>query len=275
MSSLSRCGMFSCPSGANVSWSRAPPPNVITTTLCFLRAASARTSGLAPSNAVPSVTPATSRKKSRRVRLRSHADTGLLSVEQRAIFPVREMSNDARSQVAIVVERWSFTVSQNFRTWLSKQTVALPLVLCPLRLGVENAISGRLRILPWRGLFERGARSPFRGDSGRQRGSGPVVTLVHIPEPTSHTDADRHRDFRVACGVRQAYRPIQSRALTATRFREYPGRHPPRVFPSRGSSHSNTERGHSRVEAVRSVEIARSLLRPGWENCRKPEIETD
>jgi hypothetical protein len=58
--------MFSCPSGANVSSSLAPPPNVTTTTLRPRGAASADT-GANPKSVAPAVARVTSRKKSRRL----------------------------------------------------------------------------------------------------------------------------------------------------------------------------------------------------------------
>src|SRR5215472_3614835 len=66
-------GMFSCPSGAKVSWSRAPPPNVITMTFRFLRVFSPRRNGLALTSVEPSAMPAALRRKSRRLRLRARA----------------------------------------------------------------------------------------------------------------------------------------------------------------------------------------------------------
>src|SRR3954452_18423113 len=72
-SSRSMLGIFSWTSGAKVSWSRAPPPKVITITLRFLRALSPRTNGLALISAEPSTTPAAPRRKSRRLRLRVRA----------------------------------------------------------------------------------------------------------------------------------------------------------------------------------------------------------
>src|ERR1022692_1796258 len=69
MSSRIRCGMFSWPSGANVSWSRAPPPKVTTTTFLLDGESAARAHG-ERSSVLPSVNPAALLKKSRRVRAR-------------------------------------------------------------------------------------------------------------------------------------------------------------------------------------------------------------
>src|ERR1700691_6242134 len=68
-----KCGIFSCPSGAKVSWSRAPPPKVITMIFRFFAAAAPRTKGLALSKVDPSATPAAPRRKSRRLRPRCSA----------------------------------------------------------------------------------------------------------------------------------------------------------------------------------------------------------
>src|SRR5947209_6176363 len=59
INSWSRCGMFSCPSGRNVSSSRAPPPNVTTTTL--------RGFVGAPRNEPAATAPVASRRNSRRL----------------------------------------------------------------------------------------------------------------------------------------------------------------------------------------------------------------
>jgi len=57
--------MFSCPSGMKVSSSRAPPPNVTTTTLRRLRAAAP---GCGKTNRAPAaVAPVTARRNSRRL----------------------------------------------------------------------------------------------------------------------------------------------------------------------------------------------------------------
>src|SRR5882757_8812043 len=68
MSWWSRLGIFSCPSGAKVSWSRAPPPKVMTMVFLFFAAVAPRTNGLALIRVDPNATPAASRRKSRRVR---------------------------------------------------------------------------------------------------------------------------------------------------------------------------------------------------------------
>src|ERR1700691_5010743 len=68
-----RWGIFSCPSGAKVSWSRAPPPKVMTITFRFFAAAAPRTNGLALSKVDPNATPAALRRKSRRLRPRCSA----------------------------------------------------------------------------------------------------------------------------------------------------------------------------------------------------------
>src|SRR5260370_24058609 len=67
MSSRIRCGMFSCPSGASVSWSRAPPPKVMTTTFRLLVEMPVRAIRLEGSRELPSATPAALRKNSRRL----------------------------------------------------------------------------------------------------------------------------------------------------------------------------------------------------------------
>ena len=76
--------MFSCPSGANVSWSRAPPPKVITTTFLFLRVVAARAIALGPSSALPSASPAAVRRNSRRLQASCRASSrGLEAALQR------------------------------------------------------------------------------------------------------------------------------------------------------------------------------------------------
>ena len=57
-------GMFACPSGANVSWSRAPPPKVTTTTFLSLATRAARNGDR--ERALPNVSPA-ARRNSRRL----------------------------------------------------------------------------------------------------------------------------------------------------------------------------------------------------------------
>src|SRR5213078_1505904 len=59
--------MFSCPSGAKVSWSRAPPPKVMTTTLRLLEGMPVRAIRLEGRRELPNAIPAVLRKKSRRV----------------------------------------------------------------------------------------------------------------------------------------------------------------------------------------------------------------
>src|SRR6476661_6334885 len=80
MSSRIRCGMFSWPSGAKVSWSRAPPPKVITTTFLFLRVVAALAIALGPSSALPSASPAALRRNSRRLRASWRANSRGLQV---------------------------------------------------------------------------------------------------------------------------------------------------------------------------------------------------
>src|SRR6266550_1673823 len=75
MSSRIRCGIFSCPSGANVSWSRAPPPKVMTTTFRLLVEIPARAIRLEGSRELPSATPAALRKNSRRLQASCRASS--------------------------------------------------------------------------------------------------------------------------------------------------------------------------------------------------------
>jgi len=75
MSSRIRCGMFSCPSGAKVSWSRAPPPKVMTTTFRLLVEIPVRAIRLEGSRELPSATPAALRKNSRRLQASCRASS--------------------------------------------------------------------------------------------------------------------------------------------------------------------------------------------------------
>src|SRR5256885_15098705 len=59
--------MFSWPSGAKVSWSRAPPPKVMTTTFLLLGEMPVRAIRLEGSRELPRATPAALRRNSRRV----------------------------------------------------------------------------------------------------------------------------------------------------------------------------------------------------------------
>src|SRR5438552_17116592 len=65
--------MFSWPSGAKVSWSRAPPPKVITTTLRLLEGMPVRAIRLEGRRELPNAIPAVLRKNSRRIQERWRA----------------------------------------------------------------------------------------------------------------------------------------------------------------------------------------------------------
>src|SRR5467141_1592679 len=75
MSSRIRWGIFSCPSGANVSWSRAPPPKVMTTTFRLLVEIPVRAIRLEGSRELPSATPVALRKNSRRLQASCRASS--------------------------------------------------------------------------------------------------------------------------------------------------------------------------------------------------------
>src|SRR5207302_2550698 len=77
-----RRGIFSCPSGAKVSWSRAPPPKVTTTTFRFFTGILVWDSRLDAISPLPNERPAAARKNSRRVKARCRAGSwGLQALE--------------------------------------------------------------------------------------------------------------------------------------------------------------------------------------------------
>src|SRR5580700_1021609 len=147
-------GIFSCPSGAKVSWSRAPPPKVMTIIFRFLAAAAPRTNGLAPIRVVPNATPAALRKKSRRLRPR--------------------WLESSRGLNAASVMAWLMGLC-----WLNRRIAELQPFPCRLQPYALRVAAGRFRILPERDPSAPHERSPGQGGNGRREDSDSIRVLAH------------------------------------------------------------------------------------------------
>src|SRR5579859_5827579 len=184
MSWWRRFGIFSWPSGAKFSWSRAPPPKVMTMVFLFFAPVAPRTKGPALIRVDPKATPAASRRKSRRVRLRWWGVVGVLLIDLRG---------DWRAA-------WWTAL-----TWRNRRIAELLLFPCRLRPCAVHGAFGKPQIPPGRDPSGRREHSPVRGGSGRQEDWDSPRGLSYIAEWISRIDADRRRDCPTARVLRQGW----------------------------------------------------------------------
>src|ERR1051326_1560054 len=168
--------MFSCPSGAKVSWSRAPPPKVTTITfLFFIGDASARAVGLKRSSAPPRVTPAAVRRNSRRVQaswrlISSGEDTASLA----KLLPARDERKDVMSTTPAPI-LW-----QQGRSSPNIQTAGLLLSAYRDQPCAESGLFDKPGTVPERGLSRRCERRPARAGNSRPPNLDSTSTPIHI-----------------------------------------------------------------------------------------------
>src|SRR5215469_1139523 len=241
-------GTFSCPSGANVSWSRAPPPKVMTTTFFFLGKAAAAANG-DRKRVLPKVTPAASRRNSRRVR---PTPCAISSKGFMDCFPgcrlVLLSPNKRTAEFLIVAFR------------------ALP--------GVARAAADKFPAPAGHLLSFRCARMPVPGGSAHREDphSGPAP--AHTAARRDHISSDPSTGYPAASKLRETWNRAQYCSSRAIRSAENWRRRLARAVLSTNSSHSNKEDRKSAARVRRSggsVESRRLLVR---ENCRRPWRES-
>src|ERR1700722_18274808 len=224
-------GIFSCPAGAKVSWSRAPPPKVMTMILRFAIASAPHTSGLPLTSVVPRAILAAPRRKSRRLQPMSLA-----------------------SSLALVAP--SFMAWLPGRLWRRKQIAAPRSPPCPIEPDTAPAAAGSQQIPAGQDpSFQRG-RSTGGAGSGRREDSDSAPQHAHTPEKPWHHHADRHRDCPAGNGHRQSFRPTRSTFATEIRPGGTPGSTPRAFCPSTNSGRNKTGPSHCSAEVQNNGEIS-------------------